>query len=216
MKAKMSKQTQHNKNTTDFGCCEPKWRFWRDAVELTRGMIGEVTAKDVLRTALTQDTYLITTLQGLRVWTLRWRIPFVNTVLRRLQTVLFGAEIGDNVSLGLGVCFLHPIGVVVGGDTVVGDRVKFFGSNTLGTAKENGYPTIEADVVLGAGARVLGPVRVGARSQIGANAVVLTDIPPDSVAVGIPARVLSVSIGKEAASTAWGLEPGRHAPGDHA
>jgi serine O-acetyltransferase len=58
----------------------------------------------------------------------------------------------------------------------------------VGTAKDNGYPVIEDDVIVGAGARILGPIRVGARSSIGANAVVLEDVPPDSVVVGIPAK----------------------------
>jgi serine O-acetyltransferase len=67
--------------------------------------------------------------------------------------------------------------------------VRFYGSNTIGTAKDDGYPTIEDDVWIGAGARILGPIRIGARSRIGANAVVVTDVPPDSVAVGIPAKI---------------------------
>jgi len=83
---------------------------------------------------------------------------------------------------------VHPVGTVVGGTARVGDRVRFMGNNTVGTAKDNGYPIIENDVIVGAGARILGPVRIGARSVIGANAVVLSDVPPDSVAVGIPAR----------------------------
>jgi serine O-acetyltransferase len=64
------------------------------------------------------------------------------------------------------------------------------GSNTVGTAKDNGYPVVGDDVVLGAGARVLGPVQVGARAVIGANAVVLSDIAADCVAVGVPARAV--------------------------
>jgi serine O-acetyltransferase len=60
----------------------------------------------------------------------------------------------------------------------------------VGTAREDGCPVIEDDVLLGAGARVLGPIRVGRNAVIGANAVVLSDIPPNSVAAGMPARVV--------------------------
>jgi serine O-acetyltransferase len=103
---------------------------------------------------------------------------------------VFGIEINNAVELGNGVYFVHPISIVIGGDAKVGARCRFYGSNTLGTAKDDGYPTLEEDVVVGAGARILGPVRVGARAQIGANAVVLQDVPPDHVAVGIPARIM--------------------------
>ena len=148
--------------------------------------------------ALTQDSYQILALWRLRCLARRWRIPLLNHLLRRLQTVVFGIELGNDITLGRGVFFVHPIGIVVGGKARVGDRVRFMGSNTVGTAKDNGYPVVEDDVVLGAGARVLGPVRVGARAVIGANAVVLTDIPADVVAVGMPARV--VARGSEAAT----------------
>jgi serine O-acetyltransferase len=89
------------------------------------------------------------------------------------------------------VYFVHTSGIVLGGDSRVGDRVRFYGSNTLGTVHDDGYPTIEDDVWLGVGARVLGPITIGARSRIGANAVVLKDVPPDSVAVGVPAQIKS-------------------------
>jgi serine O-acetyltransferase len=140
---------------------------------------------------LTHDAYLILVLWRLRCLARRWRLPGVNHLLRRMQTVVFGIELGNDITLGRGVFFVHPIGIVVGGDARVGNRVRFMGSNTVGTATENGHPVIEDDVVLGAGARVLGPIRVGARAVIGANAVVLGDIPADSAAVGMPARVVS-------------------------
>jgi serine O-acetyltransferase len=165
--------------------------FRRDAIELARAQFGDTRFGYVLKATLTQDSYAITTLNHLRALARRWHVPLVNTLLRRVQTVFFGIEIGKDVSLGAGVYFVHPFGVVIGGDATVGDRVRFYGSNTVGTAKDNGYPVIEHDVTIGAGARILGPVRIGARAQIGANAVVLQDIPPDSVAVGIPARVIA-------------------------
>ena len=165
--------------------------FLRDAVELSRTMFGNVQRGSVVRAALSQDSYTITSLNRLRVLARRWHVPIVNGLLRRVQTLFYGIEIGSDVTLGVGVYFVHTQGIVIGGDAVVGDRVRFYGSNTVGTAKDNGYPIIENDVVIGAGARILGPVRVGAGARIGANAVVLTDVPPGSVAVGIPARILS-------------------------
>jgi serine O-acetyltransferase len=161
-----------------------------DARQLALAVQGAADGRTVARTAFTQDSYLILVLWRLRCGARRWRLPGVNHLLRRLQTVFLGIELGNDITLGRGVFFVHPIGIVVGGKARIGDRVRFMGSNTVGTAKENGFPVIEDDVVLGAGVRVLGPVRVGARAVIGANAVVLTDIPADSVAVGMPAKVV--------------------------
>ncbi|HEY2944457.1 MAG TPA: serine O-acetyltransferase EpsC [Vicinamibacteria bacterium] len=164
-----------------------------DARQLAIAAGVPTDARHVARTALTQDSYLILVLWRMRCGARRWRLPGVNHLLRRLQTLIFGIELGNEITLGRGVFFVHPIGIVVGGQARVGDRVRFMGSNTVGTAKDNGYPVVEDDAVLGAGARVLGPVRVGARAVIGANAVVLTDIPPDAVAVGMPARVVAAA-----------------------
>jgi len=160
-----------------------------DARELAKAASSPQGAKSVASMVLTSDSYRITALNRVREAALAWRIPLVNHVLRVMQTAMMGIEIGKDVTLGKGVYFVHSLGVVIGGDAVIGDRVRFYGSNTVGTAKDNGYPVIEDDVWIGAGARILGPVRVGARSRIGANAVVLQDVPPDSVAVGIPARI---------------------------
>jgi serine O-acetyltransferase len=136
------------------------------------------------------DAWLILVLFRIRKAVLRLRIPFVNRVLRLMQMMFAGVELGNDVELGDGVYFIHSLGTVVGGDARVGHRVRFYGNNTVGTANNNGYPVIEDDVEVGCGARILGPVRIGARSFIGANAVVLKDVPPDSVAVGAPARVV--------------------------
>mgnify|MGYP002348175980 CR=1 FL=1 len=135
------------------------------------------------------DGYQILVLQRLRERCRRLRVPLANHLLRRVSTAVFGIEIGNEVTLGEGVSFVHPIAVVIGGDSKIGNRVRFMGSNTIGTAKDNGYPIIEDDVVLGVGARVLGPVRVGRGAVVGANAVVLHDVPAGAVVTGIPAQV---------------------------
>lgn len=159
--------------------------------------LGTANARDPRRVGesllrrLTSDGFQLLVLQRLRERVRRHHIPLANHVLRRVTTTVFGVEVGNHVTVGDGVSFVHPVGVVIGGTAVVGDRVRFMGCNTVGTAKDNGYPVIEADVTVGAGARVLGPIRIGQGATIGANAVVLKDVPPGAVVVGIPAEVVS-------------------------
>ncbi len=176
-----------------------------DAVELTRAMRGErgdrgpgapPKTREVLSMAASQDGYRVLFLNRLREAALRRHVPGVNHALRMVQTALFGIEIGKDVELGEGVNFTHTLGIVIGGNSRVGARVKFLGNNTVGTAKDNGYPILEEDVIVGCGARVLGPIRVGARAVIGANAVVLSDVPPDTVVSGIPARPHAARAGR--------------------
>jgi serine O-acetyltransferase len=168
-------------------------RIVNDAIELSRGAErtrggGRPTLKSVARQVLTTDSFQLLALVRLRERARALHVPGMNHILRRAMTAVYGLEIGNAVTLGYGVDFVHPVGVVIGGDAKVGNRVKFMGGNTVGTAKENGHPVIEDDVIVGAGARILGPVRVGARAVIGANAVVVDDVPADTVVVGIPAR----------------------------
>ena len=161
----------------------------QDATQLAHAMVQGGERASVARAVFTCDSFLILMTWRLRCTARRWHVPGLNHLLRRFQTVFFGIEIGNEVTLGRGIYFVHPVGVVVGGAARVGARVRFMGGNTVGTARGDGHPVIEDDVVIGCGARVLGAVRVGARAVVGANAVVLTDVPPDSVAVGVPARV---------------------------
>ncbi len=139
-------------------------------------------------TVLQSDAYRILLLQRWRELMQQNHIPLAGHFLRMTQTAMFGIEISNQARLGHGVNFTHPVGIVIGGNSVVGDRVIFYGNNTLGTVDNRGYPHVEDDVIIGAGARILGPVRVGARSIVGANAVVVDDVPPDSIAAGVPAK----------------------------
>jgi serine O-acetyltransferase len=99
-----------------------------------------------------------------------------------------GAKIGRRVFID------HAVGVVIGETAVIGDDVLIYQQVTLGgvsTDKGKRHPTIGNNVVIGAGAKVLGNIIVGDNSKIGANSVVIRDVPPDSTAVGIPARILA-------------------------
>ncbi len=154
------------------------------------------SAKDAVTAALVQDGYAVLALSRLRDASRRWHVPGANRVLRLCQTAIYAIEIGNQVTLGEGVNFAHTLGIVIGGDSKIGARVKFLGNNTIGTAKDNGYPVIEDDVVIGCGARVLGPVRVGKGALIGANAVVVSDVPAGAVVAGIPAKVIKYLDGR--------------------
>lgn len=105
-----------------------------------------------------------------------------------------GVDIHPGATIGSGFFIDHASGVVIGETAVVGDDVTMYHQVTLGgrgdqTGKR--HPDIEDRVVLGAGAKVLGPIRVGHDSRIGANAVVVRDVPPGSVVVGVPGQVIS-------------------------
>ena len=163
---------------------------WTDAVELARAIRRRPTTAQALR-MLRTDAYLLLLVFRVRKAILAAHIPLLNRLLRLSQMMFGGIELGNDITLGSGVYFIHSLGTVVGGDARVGNRVRFMGNNTVGTARDNGYPVIEDDVEVGCGARILGPVRIGARAVIGANAVVITDVPADSVAVGIPAKIVS-------------------------
>lgn len=165
-------------------------RTLREDLHDLAAALGGPGAEAPVRTALAQDSFPILVLWRMRCGARRLRIPLLNHILRRVQTAVFGIELGNDITLGRGVFFVHPVGIVVGGRAQIGDRVRFMGSNTVGTARDEGWPIIEDDVVVGAGARVLGSIRVGRGAVIGANAVVLTDVPAGSVVVGIPARVV--------------------------
>ncbi len=104
-----------------------------------------------------------------------------------------GVEIHPAVKVGKRFFIDHGTGVVIGETAVIGDDVTLYQGVTLGgTGKDTGkrHPTIGNNVMIGAGAKVLGPLVIGDNSRIAAGAVVLTDIPPNSTAVGVPARVV--------------------------
>ena len=107
-----------------------------------------------------------------------------------------GVEIHPAAEIGKGLVIDHGMGVVIGETTVIGDNCVLYQNVTLGgTGKETGkrHPTLGDNVLVGAGAKVLGPFKVGDNARIAAGAVVLSEIPPNSTAVGVPARVVRIN-----------------------
>lgn len=116
-------------------------------------------------------------------------------VLRhRFWSVVCGSDIPINAKLGGGLITLHPQGIVVHPEAVVGPNCLILQQVTLGTGPKPGLPRIGGHVDIGAGAKILGGVVIGDHARIGANAVVVTDIPPGATAVGIPARVIEAEV----------------------
>lgn len=113
-------------------------------------------------------------------------------MLRRVQTVFYGIEISANSTIGSGPVFIHPIGITIGPGAKIGNRVRLYGLNTIGTAKENGYPIICDDVTIGTGAKIIGPIHIGKSTTIGANAVVTKNTTPFSTVTGIPAKTRKI------------------------
>ena len=112
-------------------------------------------------------------------------------VLRhRFWSVVSGADIPLNCSLGGGLLIPHPNGIVIHPDATIGVNCLIFQQVTIGAGGRPGLPRIGGHVDVGTGAKILGGVVVGEHARIGANAVVIDDVPPGVTVVGIPARPL--------------------------
>lgn len=124
------------------------------------------------------------------------KFMFLARVISQFSRFLTGIEIHPGAVIGKRLFIDHGMGVVIGETTEIGDDVTIFHQVTLGgTGKDTGkrHPTIEDNVVISAGAKVLGAVVIGEKSKIGANAVILGDMPKNSTAVGIPAKLVRLN-----------------------
>lgn len=118
---------------------------------------------------------------------------FSARAISQLSRFFTGIEIHPGAKIGKGLFIDHGMGVVIGETTEIGDNCTIYQGVTLGgTGKDVGkrHPTIGDNVMIGAGAKVLGPVKVGSNSKIASNAVVIREVPENCTAVGIPARVV--------------------------
>jgi serine O-acetyltransferase len=129
---------------------------------------------------------------GVRPAFLRPLLSFVYKALRALVQMTTGIDLPCEATVGRRLRIEHFGGIIVSGDAVIGDDVVLRHGVTLGLKRthERGAPRIGNRVDIGAGAKILGPVTIGDDAVIGANAVVLRDVPPGAMAVGIPARIL--------------------------
>lgn len=124
----------------------------------------------------------------------RWKCFFLARWISQITRFFTGIEIHPGAKIGHGVMIDHGMGVVIGETAEVGDGCTIYQNVTLGgTGKDTGkrHPTIGNNVMIGSGAKVLGPFHVGDNSKIAANAVVLREVPENSTCVGVPARIVA-------------------------
>ena len=142
----------------------------------------------VVKVLLTDGTLamvLYRCMQGSR----RWRLIPLELLFNRLNSICCNCIIGRGAEFGSGFVLIHATGVVINGGVSGGDNVFIEHQVTIG-AERRQTPKIGNDVFIGAGAKLLGEITIGDHSRIGANAVVLDDVPPFATVVGIPARVV--------------------------
>ncbi|SAK72896.1 serine O-acetyltransferase [Caballeronia ptereochthonis] len=121
----------------------------------------------------------------------RLRVPFLPWILKVLNRILFSVALPPSVKVGRNVTFGYQgLGIVVHRHAVLGSNIVIAPNVVIGGRGRPGAPVIGDDVLIGAGACVLGPIAIGKGARIGANAVVLTDVPPGATVVGAPARMI--------------------------
>ena len=123
----------------------------------------------------------------------KWGFVLLPRLISQLSRFLTGIEIHPGAKIGAGFFIDHGMGVVIGETTEIGDNVTIYQGVTLGgTGKEKGkrHPTIGNNVVIGTGAKVLGPINIGDNVKIGAGSVVLRNVPANTTVVGVPGRVV--------------------------
>jgi serine O-acetyltransferase len=158
--------------------------------------------KAVVKTLLTDGTPAMIWYR-LMQWARRWRLTPLELVFNRLNTICCGCIIGRGAEFGPGFVLIHSIGVVINGSVRGGTRVHIEHQVTIGAEKRQS-PVIGDGVFIGAGAKVIGPVTIGAGAKVGANAVVVHDVPPGVTVVGIPAR----PVNRKPAPPPAGEQPG--------
>jgi serine O-acetyltransferase len=128
------------------------------------------------------------------------RFPFVTLyrIVKLPWRILLNVYIPPSVQIGPGLCLIHPNNILIAPNVVIGENCLIFHEVTLGTGPTPGVPTIGNNVDVYVGARVLGGVTIGDASMIGANCVVTKNVPPDSVVVAPPTRIVPRSLARVA------------------
>lgn len=167
--------------------------FSRTIYDIKAILERDPAARNALEVALLYPGFHAVLLHRLAHSLYKCKLRFIPRLISQFSRFLTKIEIHPGATLGKGLFIDHGCGVVIGETTVIGDDCTIYQGVTLGgTGKETGkrHPTLGNNVMVGAGAKILGPFVVGDNSKIAANAVVLREVMEDSTCVGVPARVV--------------------------
>ncbi len=159
-----------------------------DAREIAR---RDPAARGVLEVMLLYPGFHAIVFHRAAHWFYRKKLFFIARLISQVSRFITGIEIHPGAKIGKGLFIDHGMGVVIGETAEVGDNCTIYHGVTLGgTGKETGkrHPTVGNNVLIGAGAKILGPVKIGDNSRVGANAVVLSDVEEETTVVGVPGR----------------------------
>jgi serine O-acetyltransferase len=149
---------------------------------------GRTDGRAILKTLVTDGTPAMM-LYRLMQWSRRMRLEPLAMLFNKLNAICCQCIIGRGAEFGPGFVLIHSQGVVINGTVCGGERIYIEHQVTIG-AERNACPTLGSDIFIGAGAKIIGEVEIGDGARVGANAVVVDDVPPNATVVGIPARVV--------------------------
>lgn len=159
---------------------------------------GECTERTMLKALITDGTFAMACYR-LMSWSHRWRIAPLTVILSKVNALFGQCIIGRGAQFGPGFVLIHSQGVVINGSVVGGENIRIEHQVTIGAEKDQS-PRLGNNIFIGAGAKIIGPVTIGDGARIGANAVVVKDVPPGVTVGGIPARILRLADGSRPAS----------------
>jgi len=146
------------------------------------------STRHILKVLLTDGTASMILYRAMQ-WARHHRLPPLEMLLNRMNTICCNCIIGRGAEFGEGFVLIHATGIVINGQVVGGRNVLVEHQVTIG-AEGRKSPRLGDGVFVGAGAKIIGPITVGDHARVGANAVVVDDVPPHTTVVGIPARVV--------------------------
>lgn len=165
------------------------FRYLRtDLIAKARWRYGSTGARAMIKVVLADGTFAMIVYRCMQA-AQRWRLVPLSMILNKMNVICGGCVIGRGADFGDAFVLLHSNGVVINTGVRGGRNIYLEHQVTIGADGERN-PILGDDIYVGAGAKIIGPVRVGSRVKIGANAVVVRDVPDGCTVVGIPARVV--------------------------